>query len=176
MVVATALRFNGWANYNAEVYRMIARLVPLIEFTDDELTKEVTRFAPQQYAPAPRALCERLMQTRTAGSIPVEVEPPVGGGIPLMAYRRRLASLPRTYQEHLREAVRTAAFFDEMFRRHPDPTPDAQGWARKACDYWPEAVPMACACLFAWEMQDGRCSEEIIEAMTAEEHGAKEAT
>lgn len=182
VVIATALKFNGWANYGPEVYRAIACQVVLTEFSDDELTKAVNVFAPRDYAPSAKLLCERLNQAASnaaAGVVPDDFG--VAGGIPLAPYRQRLDSLPESIKVHLRESVHKPAFLDEMERRCPKAfiKKRSRELAPKAFRYWLGWEPMAMACLLAWEMQDGRITEEIISAelesekTAAGEHGGK---
>jgi hypothetical protein len=158
-LLVAAMEFRGFTAYRPEVYREIAQHCDLTALGAEDFAVVLREY---QERPAPHALAARLRAV-TQAPPPPDVTAPQG--TPLAAYRMALRDLPVSYQRHLRDRVRSPEFITEWSEREgADPAV-----LRKGLAYTPHMVPMACAMLYAWELQDGRITRELLDMAKGEE-------
>lgn len=160
--ILAALEFYGFRAYDTQVLKIIAQRVRLVELDEADIFAVVKEWAGAE-RPSPHKLADRLNAYRSAPA-PKSPGDTASAGIPLAPYCRRLESLPRNIRKHLADAVKGPEFFAEMRQRQPESFKTDREFAlvRKAGEYYPAWNRMAQACLLAWELADGRLTEEMI--------------
>jgi hypothetical protein len=164
--LAAAMQFRGWIPYKAEVIGLVANRVRLEQFSPEDFAAVLAGY---QDRPSPEALTSRLRAELEAPPTANETGRPAGSL--LAPYLWRLESLPKSYKEHLWEVVHDPEFCETWAAKHGV---DAAMLAKGLRFMGNSGYRLACAMVYAWEIEGGIVTEEMLADVKKGEELVKE--